>query len=91
MPRPRKFRTINFCPRARYYKPQGIPLRILEEAILTTEEMEALRLKYEQNLDQENASKKMGISQPTFHRTLDSAQTKIAKALLEGKAIKISE
>lgn len=91
MPRPRKFRKIHFCPRSRYYKPQGIPLRILEEVILTTEEMEALRLKYEQKLDQESAAKKMGISQPTFHRALDSAQNKIAKALLMGKAIKIDE
>lgn len=91
MPRPRKFRKIHFCPTARYYKPQGIPLRILKEISLTIEEMEALRLKYEQDLDQESAAKQMGISQPTFHRTLDSAQTKIAKALLDGKAIKINE
>jgi len=91
MPRPRKFRKINFCPTACYYKPQGIPLRMLEEVSLTNEEMEALRLKYEQNLDQEKAAKQMQISQPTFHRTLDSAQTKIAKALLGGKAIRINQ
>jgi predicted Zn-ribbon and HTH transcriptional regulator len=31
----------------------------------------------------------MGISQPTFHRILNSAREKIAKTLVEGKIIKI--
>ena len=31
----------------------------------------------------------MGISQPTFARTLDRANKKIAEALIKGKAIRI--
>jgi predicted DNA-binding protein (UPF0251 family) len=31
----------------------------------------------------------MGISQPTFARTVDSACKKVADALINGKAIKI--
>jgi len=34
-------------------------------------------------------SKKMNISQPTFHRLVLSARRKIADAIINGKAIKI--
>ncbi len=91
MPRPRKGRNIRFKARSTYYKPAGIPLRELDEILLTKEEMESLRLKHIEDLDQEKAAKKMNISQPTFHRTLNSAQKKISKALVKGKAIRIED
>jgi predicted DNA-binding protein (UPF0251 family) len=87
--RPRKFRRICFSPRTRYFKPRGIPLHMLDEVVLSFEEMESLRLYYELELEQIDCAKKMKISQPTFHRHLNSAQQKIASALLSGKAIKI--
>ena len=89
MVRPRKFRNIWFSPEVTYYKPAGIPARMLEEVVLTKEEVESLRLKDYENLDQEAASKKMKISQPTFNRTLTSARKKISEALIDGKAIRI--
>lgn len=73
----------------RYFKPQGIPLRLLNEEILTFEEIEAVRLKDLEGLKQENCAKKMNISQPTFHRLVLSARKKIADAIINGKAIKI--
>lgn len=91
MPRPRKGRNIRFKAKSNYYKPAGIPIRELEEIIMTKEEMEALRLKNIENLEQGEASEKMNISQPTFHRTLASAYKKITEALVKGKAIKIEE
>ena len=91
MPRPRLCRKINFSPNVRYFKPQGIPLRELDEVELTLEELEALRLKNVEGLDQIEASKKMKTSQSTFQRILSSAYKKIAEALIEGKAIKINE
>lgn len=89
MPRPRLCRRIKFNPGVRYFKPQGIPLRDLEEINLTLEELEALRLKNIQDLDQVEAAKKMKTSQSTFQRILSSAYKKMVRALIEGKAIKI--
>jgi len=89
MPRPRLCRRINFNPNVRYFKPQGVPLRILDEVDLTLEELEALRLKNIEGLEQREASLKMKTSQSTFQRILVSAYKKITEALVEGKAIKI--
>ena len=91
MPRPRKFRRIRFDPTATYFKPRGIPMVSLEEIILTMEEAEAIRLKDKKGLDQTECAKKMKISQSTFQRIITSARKKIAEALIDGKAIKISK
>ena len=91
MPRPRLCRRINFNPNVRYFKPQGVPLSLLAEVEITLEEIEAVRLKNIEGLDQNEASEKMKTSQSTFQRILASAYKKIAEALIEGKAIKISK
>jgi len=64
-------------------------MRELEVIELTTEEVEALRLKNIKDLDQIQCAKKMNTSQSTFQRILASAYKKITKAIVEGKAIKI--
>ena len=64
-------------------------MRNLEESVITIDELEAIRLKDYEGLDQENAAKKMNISQPTFHRLLLSARKNISDALVNGKALKI--
>jgi predicted DNA-binding protein (UPF0251 family) len=89
MPRPRLCRRIEFNPNITYFKPQGVPMRELEIIELTAEEVEALRLRNAEDLDQEAAAKKMNTSQSTFQRILSSAYKKITEALIEGKAIKI--
>lgn len=89
MPRPKLCRRIRFNPKITYFKPQGVPLRALEVIELTTEEVEVLRLKNVKELDQIEAAKKMKTSQSTFQRILSSANKKVSKALIEGKAIKI--
>lgn len=89
--RPRKPRCINFDPRVTYYKPRGIPLRFLDEVILKPDEVEAIRLKNVEDLEQVECAKKMKISQSTFQRILISANKKIAEALIEGKAIRIEK
>lgn len=45
-------------------------------------------MEYE-NLTQEEAALKMGISRPTFTRLYDKARKNVAKAFVEGKAILI--
>jgi len=89
MARPRKCRRIWQMPAITYFRPGGIPMRVLEEIILNCEELEAIRLKDLEGLSQEEAAKKMNISQPTFHRILTSGRKKIADALFNGKAIQI--
>jgi predicted DNA-binding protein (UPF0251 family) len=89
MVRPQICPRIRFNPKVSYFKPQGIPMRLLEEIELTKKEIEALRLKNIKDLDQIEAAKEMGISQSTFQRILTSAYKKIAQAMVEGKAIKI--
>ncbi|HEX9896313.1 MAG TPA: DUF134 domain-containing protein [Dehalococcoidales bacterium] len=89
MPRPRKCRRVAFLPGTTYFKPAGIPLRELDENLITIDEIEAIRLKDIEDLEQEHCAVKMGISRATFQRTLESARKKIADALLNGKAMKI--
>ncbi len=89
MPRPRLCRKIRFNPNITYFKPQGVPMRFLDVVELTAEEVEALRLKNDKNLDQFQAAQTMKTSRSTFQRILSSAYKKITKALVEGRAIKI--
>ncbi|MFX0143013.1 MAG: DUF134 domain-containing protein [Candidatus Hodarchaeota archaeon] len=60
-----------------------------ESIILTLAEFEAMRLKHYLDLNQREAAERMGISQPTFSRILESAHKKNTRALLEGKEIKV--
>ncbi len=80
---------MRFKPNVYYFKPQGIPLRMLEETVLLPDELEALKLHEVDGLEQTEACQKMKISQPTFARILGSAHKKIAEALVKGKAIRI--
>ena len=64
-------------------------MRFLEIVELTTEEVEALRLRNIKDLEQKEAAKKMNTSQSTYQRILSSVYKKITEALIEGKAIKI--
>lgn len=89
MPRPRRFRRIWFEPGITYFKPHGVRVADLAEKVLAKDELEAIRLGDYEGMDQEKASSKMDISQPTFHRLLLSARRKVADALVNGKAIRI--
>ncbi|MDD3175873.1 MAG: DUF134 domain-containing protein, partial [Candidatus Nanoarchaeia archaeon] len=76
-------------PEITYFKPQGVPLRKLEEVVLTKDELECLRLSELENLSQLQSAELMEIHQSTFQRTLTRAREKITDALVNGKAIKI--
>ncbi len=89
MPRPLRMRRVWSKPDITHFKPAGRRLAGLEEVNLTIDELEAIRLKDLENLDQTKAAKKMNISQPTFNRLLDTARKKVAEALVKGRAIRI--
>jgi predicted DNA-binding protein (UPF0251 family) len=84
-------RCLRFNPGVYYFKPQGIPLRLLEEVVLLPEELEALKLYEVDGLEETEAAKEMKISQPTFARILASANKKVSEALIKGKAIRIEK
>ncbi len=87
MGRPRCDYAIDFCPPFTTFGPDSSPCG--ECVDITTEELESLRLKNIQNLDQTEAAKKMGVSQSTFQRTLASAYKKVSLALIEGHELRI--
>lgn len=89
MPRPRICKRIGFRPEITYFKPAGIRIINLEESILTLSELEAVRLKDLEGLEEKSAAKRMGISQPTLNRILRNARKKIADAIVNGKAIRV--
>lgn len=90
MPRPVKCRWVWFQPGFTYFKPRGIPMRQLEEEVLTIVEFEALRLADLEELSQEAAATRMRISRPTFGRIIKRARNRVTSALVNGKAIRIS-
>lgn len=93
MPGRRRCRCVSVKPNFLLFEPrlgERTPNQEVREGlILKVEELESIRLKDYQQLSQEEAAKKMGVSQPTFHRILSEAHRKIAEAFVEGKAIRI--
>ncbi len=89
MPRPFKPRRVQAMPNVTYFKPTGIPMSYLEEIVLTVDELEALRLKDLEGLEQHDCAAKMNVAQSTLQRILVSAREKVARAIVEGKALRI--
>jgi predicted DNA-binding protein (UPF0251 family) len=71
------------------YKPAGIPLANLRQVLLLPEELEALRLVDLEDLSQEAAAGRMGVSRSTFQRIVTQARRQVALALTEGCALVI--
>lgn len=89
MPRPRKPRWIRQLPVADFYHPQGVPREEMRGVILPLESLEALRLTDVEGLDGQAAAEMMGVSQPTYSRLLAEARQTVARALVNGWAIRI--
>jgi predicted DNA-binding protein (UPF0251 family)/DNA-directed RNA polymerase subunit RPC12/RpoP len=80
---------IENAPAVPFFVPseEGIPE--VSKNILLVEELEALRLKDLEGLEQEECAEKMEISRATFQRILLSAREKVADSLVNGKLIHI--
>lgn len=89
MPRPTKFRKVEFFPEECYFVPFGKENCSESCIALKIEELEAMRLKDIEGLNQEACAEKMQISRQTFQNIIDSARKKVALALTEGRAISI--
>ena len=89
VPRPFCARRVSGKPAAPVFKPAGVPLREIEEILMTLDEFEALRLADLDGLYQEQAAEQMDVSRATFSWIVDSARRKVADALVHGKALRM--
>ena len=88
MPRRPKCRRVQNLPRFCRFGPMEVEKP--DEITLAVEELEAIRLKDMEGMEQEDCAAMMGVSRPTFHRILQNARSKIAEALVEGKIVHIT-
>lgn len=86
--RPKKYRLVKYDPKVVQFSPRGRPGRP-DEADLSLDELEAIRLIDFMGLCQKEAAKSMRISQQTFSRILKKARKEVANAIVLGKIIKI--
>lgn len=89
MARPTKWRKIEHVPVIPYFVPSETEVEELPENILKLEELEAIRLKDLEGLEQGECAERMEVSRPTFQRILLSAREKVADSLIHGKMIRI--
>jgi len=76
-------------PHIQHFTPIGREPGSVEENVLKLEELEAVRLKDLEGLEQEDCAGRMEVSRPTFQRILIAAREKIADSLINGKSIRI--
>lgn len=66
-------------------------MRDLQIENLTHEEVEALRLRHLEGMEQEEVAEKMKTSRTTVQRILNSGYKKLIGAIVHGRAIAIEE
>ena len=89
MPRRKCIRRVGNSPTCQLFKPSGVPVQELDLVVLELDELESIRLADLEGLYQEEAAKRMDVSRQTFGRIVTAARKKIARALIDGKALKI--
>lgn len=82
-------RWIEQLPETTCFKPHGPPQNTINTVVLTLEELEALRLVDLEDLTQEEAATKMGVSRKTLWNDLQRARKKVVNALVNGYEIRI--
>jgi predicted DNA-binding protein (UPF0251 family) len=88
MPRPVKPRSISYKPKNRSFEPNK-KQNNNEPIILKFEEIEAIRLKDLEKLNQEECAVEMNVSRQTFQLIIEKAREKVADALINGSPINI--
>ena len=92
-PRKKKHRNC-ICPLreklGHVFKPAGTPLKELEVTVLEHDELEALYLCDSQDLSQEQAGERMGVSRGTVQRLLARGRRKVVEALVAQKALAVA-
>jgi predicted DNA-binding protein (UPF0251 family) len=91
VPRPRKRRICRSFRGDRVFKPRSLPMSELDTIHLDLAELEALRLCDLDDLTQEEAGERMGVSRGTVQRLLSAARRKVAAALVGNAALVIGD
>ncbi len=86
-PRCKKPRNCQCKFKGKAFKPTGIPICDIKQITLSRDELETLKLCDFDDLTQEEAGSRMGVSRGTIQRTLSAARKKVAQALTQGGAI----
>lgn len=81
-------RWIEQIPTTTYFRPNGLQ-HPFNTIVLTVEELEALRLVDLEDLTQEEAAARMGVSRKTLWNDLQRARKKVINALVNGYEIRI--
>lgn len=89
MPRPQKCRKVCCLPKVNSFVPAQNASRLSECVVLSVDEYEALRLIDNEGLNQEECGQYMKIARTTVQQVYNNARKKLAKALVNGLAIKI--
>ena len=82
-------RWIEQFPETTYFKPYGPQISNDKTIILSVDELEALRLVDLEDLTQEEAAAKMGISRKTLWNDLHRSRKKVINALVNGYSLSI--
>lgn len=90
MSRPKCCRNIGVMPEITCFKPVDARASSGDEVFMTLDEFEAVRLAYYEGMYQEQAAAMMNVSRPTFGRIIESAQSKLADFLVNGKGLRIT-
>lgn len=89
MPRPKKCRKVCCLPRVNEFLPTQSDASTQDVIIVTVDEYEAIRLIDNEGFSQEKCSGYMNIARTTVQLIYESARKKIARALVEGRPLKI--
>jgi len=89
MARPPCCRRVSALPIAATFGPVPASTDELDQVVIALDEFEAVRLADLEELYQERAAERMGVSRPTFSRIIECAHRKIAEALVSGKSLRI--
>ncbi len=87
MGRRARCRRVGYRPLAKVFRPVGLPMGIPGQVRLTVCEFEAIRLHDFEEMRQEDAAKRMGVSRQTFGRMLCIAHKKVAECFVMGKTL----
>jgi uncharacterized protein len=86
-PRCKKPRNCRCKFKGKAFKPTGIPMSEVKQVSLSRDELETLKLCDFDDLTQDEAGSRMGVSRGTVQRILAAARKKVAMALTQGGAI----
>lgn len=89
MPRPRKCRKVCCLPVQDTFCPIGVEYEEERAVIMGVDEYETLRLIDHRGMTQEECGTYMQIARTTVQQMYDDARRKVAKALVEGRPLKI--